>query len=60
VKQYIEFYNTKRFHQSLDYKTPAKVYFSQTNEVEESWATQMPAAVICGENNNVSLCDSIY
>lgn len=27
VAEYIEFYNHKRFHQSLDYKTPAEVYF---------------------------------
>ncbi len=27
IKAYIEFYNHKRWHQSLDYKTPAQVYF---------------------------------
>jgi putative transposase len=29
IHAYIEFYNRKRFHQSLDYKTPAAVYFEQ-------------------------------
>jgi putative transposase len=29
VAEYIEFYNHKRFHQSLDYKTPAEVYFGK-------------------------------
>jgi putative transposase len=29
IHAYIEFYNRKRFHQSLDYKTPADVYFEQ-------------------------------
>ena len=28
INAYIEFYNHKRWHQSLDYKTPAEVYFS--------------------------------
>ncbi len=27
LKDYFEFYNHKRIHQSLDYKTPAEVYF---------------------------------
>lgn len=30
IKAYMEFYNHKRWHQSLDYKTPAEVYFSAT------------------------------
>jgi len=29
IKEYFEFYNFQRFHQSLDYKTPAEIYFSQ-------------------------------
>jgi putative transposase len=29
IHTYIEFYNRKRFHQSLDYKTPADDYFEQ-------------------------------
>lgn len=28
IMAYIEFYNYKRWHQSLDYKTPAEIYFS--------------------------------
>ncbi|HLB42232.1 MAG: hypothetical protein A3F13_00855 [Gammaproteobacteria bacterium RIFCSPHIGHO2_12_FULL_40_19] len=28
IGAYIEFYNQQRWHQSLDYKTPAQVYFS--------------------------------
>lgn len=28
IKQYIKFYNDKRYHQSLDYETPASVYFN--------------------------------
>ncbi len=27
--QYFDFYNTERFHQALDYKTPEKVYYGQ-------------------------------
>jgi putative transposase len=29
IGQYIEFYNRQRPHQSLDYKTPAEVYFAE-------------------------------
>lgn len=32
IKAYIEFYNQKRGHQSLGYKTPAEVYFSSEKE----------------------------
>jgi len=27
VKEYIEFYNHKRFHETLDYKKPMNVYY---------------------------------
>ncbi len=27
LKRYFEFYNQKRLHQSLDYKTPSEVHF---------------------------------
>ncbi len=27
VKEYIEFYNNKRFHESLEYKKPMSVYY---------------------------------
>lgn len=32
IRAYIEFYNHKRWHQSLDYKTPASVYFERERE----------------------------
>lgn len=35
IKEYIEFYNHHRLHQSLDYETPAKVHFARVNEVIE-------------------------
>ena len=30
IHAYIEFYNHKRWHQSLDYKTPAELFFGET------------------------------
>jgi len=29
IEEYVDFYNQRRWHQSLDYKTPAEVYFEQ-------------------------------
>lgn len=33
VADYVEFYNYKRFHQSLGYKTPAEVYFGKEEDL---------------------------
>lgn len=32
IGNYIEFYNHKRWHQSLDYKRPAEIYFGELNK----------------------------
>jgi len=36
IGEYIKFYNEKRRHQSLDYRTPAEVHFEkvQTSTIE--------------------------
>ena len=34
VKRYFEFYNTERFHQSLDYKTPDEIYYGFDSQLE--------------------------
>lgn len=34
IQEYIEFYNHKRWHQSLGYKTPADLYFSRKENKE--------------------------
>ncbi len=34
LKNYFEFYNHKRLHQSLDYRTPAEVYSTETSTIE--------------------------
>ncbi len=40
VTSYFNFYNTKRFHQSLDYKVPGEMYESfQTVSLENKVAT---------------------
>lgn len=35
IKQYFELYNNERPHQSLNYKTPAEVYFSSPSDEKE-------------------------
>lgn len=32
IEEYVEFYNHRRWHQSLNYKTPAEVYFKRERE----------------------------
>lgn len=36
IKEYIEFYNNSRLHQSLGYKTPAEVYFAKEKSCAET------------------------
>jgi putative transposase len=31
INEYVMFYNNKRMHQSLEYFTPAKVYYNNSN-----------------------------
>ena len=35
IKKYINFYNFKRPHQSLDYQTPDEVYFGKKEKKEQ-------------------------
>jgi len=41
ITEYVEFYNKRRWHQSLGYKTPAEIYFEQERKacgyVDESY-----------------------
>lgn len=32
IEEYVEFYNQRRWHQSLNYETPAEVYFKRERE----------------------------
>jgi putative transposase len=45
LKQYFEFYNHERLHQSLGYRTPAQVYLAGTNPSEQH-ALYQPAAIL--------------
>ena len=38
IKKYFLFYNTKRFHQSLDYETPDEIYYRVFNNYEKTMA----------------------
>ncbi|WP_155954123.1 integrase core domain-containing protein, partial [Psychrobacter phenylpyruvicus] len=37
LKEYFEFYNHERLHQSLDYHTPAQVYLANNSSDNESF-----------------------
>ena len=37
VKEYINFYNHKRFHESLQYKKPIEVYFNSMKINEQNY-----------------------
>lgn len=51
IVEYVEFYNQRRWHQSLDYKTPAEVYFAQEREacgyVDASFGPASALRVVC-------------
>jgi len=47
LKNYFEFFNTERLHQSLNYKTPKEVYFGEN-------ATKMMDLINCGNVENPS------
>lgn len=51
IKGYIEFYNHRRWHQSLDYKTPAAIYFEQERKVcgymDESYGPAIALRDVC-------------
>jgi putative transposase len=54
IHAYIEFYNHRRWHQSLAYKTPAEVYFGRIEEKKpvDSWTSpsDQPAPFgVCGQ-----------
>lgn len=39
VSTYMEFYNQRRWHQSLGYQTPASVYFEQGKKLVDMWTS---------------------
>ena len=51
ISAYIEFYNQKRWHQALDYKTPASVYFEQERKAcgygDESFGSASALRDVC-------------
>ena len=54
LQNYFEFYNTERYHQSLNYKTPKEVYFGENAaDITES-ITKMMDLSSCGNVENSS------
>jgi len=51
VKDYINFYNQKRFHQSLEYKRPDEVYYGAILATEQFDVTFESLAFVC--NNKI-------
>jgi putative transposase len=51
ISAYMEFYNQKRWHQALDYKTPASIYFEQERKacgyMDESFGPASTLRDVC-------------
>ncbi len=61
IKSYIEFYNHRRWHQSLDYKTPSQVYFENGIPVDlwTSPSDQPEPFGTCGQTMDEMLISSL-
>jgi putative transposase len=46
LRDYFNFYNNERFHQSLDYKTPADVYLRKRLVKTDTTAFYQPASIL--------------
>jgi putative transposase len=53
VKNYINFYNRERFHQSLDYKRPDEVYYGATKTAEDVDPFWDSLALVCNSKMSV-------
>ena len=46
LRSFFNFYNHERFHQSLDYRTPAQVYFQKVQDSREQTTFYQPATIL--------------
>ncbi|MGZ4956758.1 MAG: integrase core domain-containing protein, partial [Methylobacter sp.] len=46
LRDFFNFYNHERFHQSLDYRTPADVYLAKRHEETEITTFYQPASIL--------------
>ena len=46
LREFFDFYNNERFHQSLDYRTPAQVYLGRQQDNETGAKIYQPASIL--------------
>jgi putative transposase len=46
LRDFFSFYNQERFHQSLDYRTPAQVYFPQPQGLANQDSVYQPSSIV--------------
>ena len=46
LREFFDFYNNERFHQSLDYRTPAQVYLGRQQDNEAGAKIYQPASIL--------------